>query len=265
MSSREWSTKTQACAYLISAPVLLEANIERFLEDEKYEWRRTPGATDAEQLVEFSGRVCYMSFGASQSPRTNAEYIANLRRQGHDSVLEHSNWTVLLTGVSRAFTHQLVRHRAGFSYSQLSQQYHDETEAKFVTPLGIVDRPDLVSAWQDAAEESRRTYRRLISALHTDGVQGREQLRGVRSAARSALLEATATTIVVTANARAWRHFLRVRGSIEGDLEMRVVSALILHCLASSGPQLFSDFSEVLLDDGWPSVIVQSEDSDATR
>ena len=108
-----------------------------FLNDEGTNWRRTQGATGIEELIEVSGRVCYMSFGPDQSPRPNRDYVANLLRMRHESVLEHASWTLLLTGVSRAFTHQLVRHRAGFSYSQLSQQYHDERDATFVEPSSL--------------------------------------------------------------------------------------------------------------------------------
>lgn len=120
--------------YLISRPALIAQNIEKFLDDEGTSWRRSPGATAAEEIVELGGRLCYMSFGSDQSPKTTSEYIANLISLGHESVLEHTTWTILITGVSRAFSHQLVRHRVGFAFSQLSQQYHHETDAKFVVP-----------------------------------------------------------------------------------------------------------------------------------
>src|SRR5579864_6542610 len=97
--------------------------LDEFLPEDQRQWRQNDSATAAERLVEFAGRVCYMSFGSRQSSGTTAEYIRRLIRNGHDSVLEHASWTILVSGVSRAFTHQLVRHRAGFSFSQLSQQY----------------------------------------------------------------------------------------------------------------------------------------------
>jgi flavin-dependent thymidylate synthase len=78
----------------------------------------------AEKIVENAGRVCYLSF-ENLSGRSTELYIQNLIRQGHESVLEHASWTFVLTGVSRSFSHQMVRHRAGFAYSQLSQQYVD--------------------------------------------------------------------------------------------------------------------------------------------
>src|SRR5258708_35857717 len=106
-----------------------------------------------------------MSFGDKQSPRQNGDYIRNLIRQGHESVLEHVSWTFLLTNVSRAFTHQLVRHRVGFSFSQLSQQYHDESDASLVLPDGLDDFPDALEAFQVAAKTSREAYKFILSKL----------------------------------------------------------------------------------------------------
>src|SRR2546429_580260 len=113
-----------------------------FLQGGDLSWKRTPGTTDAEELVEVAGRICYLSFGNRQSPRNNAEYIENLIQMGHESVLEHVTWTFLIDGVSRAFTHQLVRHRVGLAFSQLSQQYHDESDASFVMPGNLSTSPE---------------------------------------------------------------------------------------------------------------------------
>ena len=83
-------------------------------------------------LNEVAGRTCYMSFGKGR--KSNEEYLENILSSKHGSVLEHAVWNLLITGVSRALTHELVRHRAGFGYSQLSQRYVDESEARYVVP-----------------------------------------------------------------------------------------------------------------------------------
>ncbi len=82
-------------------------------------------STDGERLAEFAGRLCYMS-QHNPAKRETREYLENIKKQGHGSVLEHANYSILLEGVSRSLTHELVRHRAGFAYSQLSQRYVDE-------------------------------------------------------------------------------------------------------------------------------------------
>ena len=87
--------------------------------------------TDGERLAEFAGRLCYMSQRTPAS-RSTRDYLENIKKQGHGSVLEHASYSLLLEGISRSLTHELVRHRAGFAYSQLSQRYVDESEAAFV-------------------------------------------------------------------------------------------------------------------------------------
>lgn len=233
-----------------------EDAIAAFVESESTAWRRTPGASVAESLIELAGRVCYMSFGERQSDRTNARYIQNLLTQGHESVLEHVSWTFVLAGVSRAFTHQLVRHRPGFSYSQTSQQYFDHSSANVVMPSSIAANPGLAEQWQRAVETSFDTYK-LLSHSIDDSLTGsnrREAIRAIRSAARSVLPESTEAKIVVTANARAIRHFLTVRGALEGEEEMRKVSALILGEVRADAPSVFSDFAAEKMPDKSPIV-----------
>ena len=199
-----------------------------------------------------------MSFGEKQSPRSNADYIRNLISQGHESVLEHVSWTFLLAGVSRAFTHQLVRHRAGFSFSQLSQQYYEETAATFLEPAHLQKSPEALRAWRNAISASQESYRTILDSLkELNGSPGldlhqKEFKRAIRSAARSVLPNATETKIVVTANARALRHFFDVRGAIPGDVEMREVAAALFKSVKAEAPSLFVDFNLQMLPDGTP-------------
>ena len=84
---------------------------------------------------------------------------------GHGSVLEHAVWNFIITGVSRSFTHELIRHRAGFGYSQLSQRYVDESTADFVEPDVIADDTELHAIWMDAVQKSQEAYRQLVEGL----------------------------------------------------------------------------------------------------
>jgi thymidylate synthase (FAD) len=212
-------------------------------------------ALDTERLIEIAGRTCYLSF-RNPSGKTTAEYNKNLIRQRHESVLEHASWTFVLVGVSRAFTHQLVRHRVGFSFSQLSQQYVDHQKTRFVVPAEIIKTADLLDAWKKNVLVQRESYRELLerSEAVSKELDTREQVRSIRSLARSILPNCTEAAVAVTANARSWRHFLELRGSTEGDIEMRRVSAILLATLQREAPSLFSDFVEMTLADGWPSV-----------
>jgi thymidylate synthase (FAD) len=253
--------------YLLARPRFEETHrkfLADFFPEGECQWQEAEGPTAAERLVEFAGRVCYLSFGSRQAPGTNADYIRKLIRNEHESVLEHASWTVLISGVSRALSHQLVRHRVGFAFSQLSQQYHDESNVRFVRPAGIDSAPQLLEIWERAMHDSQSAYRKILAELSsgTTPLSGehRERLRALRSAARSVLPNASETAIVATINARALRHFLRVRGGIMGDFEMRCVSAALLETIRPEGPALFFDFRIEYLEDGLPLVVYQPTD-----
>jgi len=243
--------------YLISRPSLVHCGLEAFLRDRGLKFLSSEGVGHSEHIVEICGRLCYMSFSgnASEIRYPNARYISNLIDRGHESVLEHVSWTFILDDVSRAFTHQLVRHRVGFAYSQLSQQYHEETDAEFIEPAGL--SPEALIEWRSSLEMAKQVYRKLV-ALSRDAsgldMPLKEQIRFARSAARGVLPNATKTAIAVTANARALRHFIEVRGAIKGDVEMRLVSAEIYKMLSEEAPTVVSDFKLIKLDDGWPVV-----------
>src|SRR3954468_24942198 len=118
-------------------------------------------STDGERLAEFAGRLCYMS-QANPAKRPTREYLDNIKKQGHGSVLEHANYTLLFEGVSRSLTHELVRHRAGFAYSQLSQRYVDESNASFVVPPAIAGEEALESAWRSQVDGALASYISLV-------------------------------------------------------------------------------------------------------
>src|SRR5256885_16785273 len=121
-------------------------------------------STDGERLAEFAGRLCYMS-QHNPAKRETREYLENIKKQGHGSVLEHANYSILFEGVSRSLTHELVRHRAGFSYSQLSQRYVDESEANFVIPPAIVGEEALERVWRTQVDQAQAAYVSLVAQL----------------------------------------------------------------------------------------------------
>lgn len=208
-------------------------------------------STDGERLAEFAGRLCYMS-QHNPAGRTTTEYLENIKRQGHGSVLEHANYSLLLEGISRSLTHELVRHRAGFAYSQLSQRYVDESQANFVIPPALLGDDELVDRWKAQVEAAQRTYCELVEALMTryqwvaDKVHRRKM---AREAARGVLPNSTETKIVVTGNARAWRTMLELRSSEAAELEIRRLAVAILRALQQEAPAFFSDFEIYVADD----------------
>src|SRR3977135_4284043 len=100
--------------YVLGPPTGNDGELDRVLADHGVSWQ-TDTEVAAEVLCETAGRVCYMSF-AKPRPGGNATYLGHIKEVGHGSVLEHAVWNLLITGVSRTLTHELVRHRSGFGY-----------------------------------------------------------------------------------------------------------------------------------------------------
>ena len=161
-----------------------------------------PWSTDAEggqALAEFAGRACYQSWSKpNPSTATNAGYLNHILEVGHLSVLEHGTVTFYFTGVSRSFTHELIRHRH-FSYSQLSQRYVPERDAAMVEPEAIAADPELHEKFVEATAASVRAYIRELAV---------ECLRQLQKVAPNVFADFTISTLAdgseIAASPYAW-------------------------------------------------------------
>ena len=249
---------TQPKAYLVTKPSVDWEQVAAFLADEG-----VPGIPDSIRagedesaaIAEISARLCYMSYGRGR--RDIADFINNLLRFKDGSVFEHINYGFVFTGVSRSLTHELVRHRAGFAYSQRSQRYVDESGSRFVAPPVLADAvgDEVQAVFEAAIENASKGYDELVKAL--ESAIPREQFelatdhrKAIRQAARAVLPNATETKIFVTANVRAWRHFIEMRGSAFADVEIRRLAIMVLEALQVEAPLLFGDFAIETLPDG---------------
>ncbi len=178
-----------------------------------------------EELLEHAGRVCYRS----ESRGEPGKFLMARVREGHESLIEHASATFEISGVSRACTHQLVRHRIA-SYSQESQRYVDLSNPEYVIPPSVAGDPEAMAVWQQATEGLAEAYRRL-------------RQRGIfKEDARFLLPNATATRIVVTMNFRSWRHFIKQRAlNRAAQWEIRQVANRILDILYEQAPSVFED------------------------
>lgn len=194
---------------------------------------------DADELAEFAGRACYQSW---QRPRpetaTNEGYLSNIIGMGHESVLEHASATFYIEGVSRALTHELIRHRH-LSFSELSQRFVNLDEAESVyPPASYHDNDSYVVEIIDSLSAFAETdYKRIYEALKEKDLSRKQ----AREAARSVLPNAMETKIVVTGNMRAWRDVLRKRWHIAADAEIRELAGELLRQLRGIAPNSFSD------------------------
>ncbi len=215
-------------------------------DDVPWQVWETTSSRDAEVLAEFAGRLCYQSWHRP-NPATarNEDYLRNILGQGHFSVLEHAGFTVVLTGVSRSFTHEMVRHRH-FSYSQLSQRFVGEEHARVVVPP--LFREDL-EILEEVHRKTQEAYARLVQLAQRklEALPDRRMRRKrAREAARCVLPNMTETHIVITGNHRAWREFFEKRGSLHADAEIREVAVRIFTEVARPlAPHVYQDFEVV--------------------
>jgi thymidylate synthase (FAD) len=235
---------------------------QEWLAPEHIRWQ-SDSEVPGQALAEFAGRLCYLSFGEDAGLEgghrtiggrtSNESYLANILQVKHGSVLEHAVWTLLLEGVSRSLTHELVRHRSGFGFSQLSQRYVDESDIAFVVPPEIEEESEAFDVWRAACENALQSYRLLLGEVServgSDGPATMRKKRA-RQTARSVLPNCAETKIVVTGNARAWRHFVEVRGSGSADIEIRRLASAVLGLLHHEAPHIFGDMHLIPQEDG---------------
>ena len=246
--------------YLVTRPSVDWEQVAAFLEDEgvpPIPDSIRAGEDESAAVVEISARLCYMSYGRGR--RDITDFINNLLSSKDGSVFEHVNYGLVFTGVSRSLTHELVRHRAGFAYSQRSQRYVDETDSSFVIPPALskelADSDEAKAALQRALESASKGYAELVDALERGMpkewfTSKRDRRKAVRQAARAVLPNATETKIFVTGNVRAWRHFIEMRGAAFADWEIRRLALDVLEILRAEAPLMFGDFTVEELPDG---------------
>ncbi len=182
----------------------------------------------AEQVIEEAGRTCYLSFDR-KGQNTAGPFIKRLIMAGHTSVLEHASATFRISGVSRAMTHQLVRHRLA-SFSQQSQRYVNENNFGYVIPPGVEKNQTAAKIFRKTMKDTGNAYRALLDA----GVK--------REDARFVLPNACVSEIVMSANFREWRHIFELRLSPRAQWEIRKVCMECLKQLKLKAPTVFGDF-----------------------
>ncbi|MEM0449038.1 MAG: FAD-dependent thymidylate synthase [Methanomassiliicoccales archaeon] len=187
---------------------------------------------EAEKLCAAAARSCYSKKTASQlleemDQERAGKTIAEITGMGHHSVVEHASYTFSIEGVSRALTHQLVRHRIA-SYSQQSQRYVSLDEETFVTPPSIAEDDELKKEFEDLMRKAWECYRTLSSRVPSED-------------ARYALPNACTTNITVTMNARELLHFFSLRCCRRAQWELREVADEMLRQVKRVSPNIFSE------------------------
>ncbi|WP_052889127.1 FAD-dependent thymidylate synthase [Thermogemmatispora carboxidivorans] len=219
---------------------------------------------DGAQLCKVAGQTCYLSFGPRRTPNAQAtQYFDHLKASRHGSVLEHATFSFFVYGISRSVTHELIRHRAGFSYSQTSQRFVDGRTLRFVERPEYRQDEHLHRLFVQRIERAAAEYAELSEYLLARqragdpllSAEARTDLRKrVQQCSRSLLPNETEAPLVVTANARAWRHVIEERTASHAEIEIRELLVRIFVCLALVDPVLFGDYVLEPLPDGTYSV-----------
>ena len=182
--------------------------------------------------IEKAGRVCYKSEDRIKEDSA-AKFVAGILRRGHESVIEHYSLTVRIV-CDRGVTHEIVRHRLA-SYSQESTRYCNYTGDKFGNEITVIkpcfwkEDSEAFANWKRAMFFAEDYYFRLIN----NGATPQE--------ARSMLPNSLKTEIVMTANLREWRHFLKLRTSKAAHPQMREIAGMILREFSARYPVIFGD------------------------
>ena len=210
------------------------------------------GLNDAELLVEFAGRACYRSWepglnaNVSRVRTDRGEYFANILRSGHGSVLEHASFSLVMRNVSRAYTHELVRHRAGSAFSQESLRYVRLTDIGFRVPPALEPLREQVISIVEQLEEFQLSAAAQLG-VDAEGVPFHVK-KEVTSALRRLAPIGLSTDIVWSANVRTLRHVIELRTATGAEEELRLVFDKVARLMQAEAPLLFQDFTRH--DDG---------------
>ena len=210
----------------------------------------------AEAITEIAGRSCYKSFGVGLNPNISRvrqdtkEYLANVLEKGDGSIFEHAVAHWIFQDVSRVFTHELVRHRAGVAISQESLRYVRPTELRMtLVPGSELSRMKNLEDLSRALEANYATYEELASATIRDDMKFDEK-KAWTSALRRMLPDGIATTIVWSANHRTLRWVLEMRTAPGAEVEMRYVFDKVGDILVRDYPLIYQDFTKKPHADG---------------
>jgi thymidylate synthase (FAD) len=233
-----------------------EAGVRKFMEQYKstdwYSRVRPAQQNDCEFLIEVAGRSCYKSFGVGLNPNVtkiredSRDYITNVLAKGDGSILEHATVTFAFLNVSRVFTHEVVRHRAGTAISQESLRYVRPQEISLWVPS---DLETVSSEFEHSVQEITKQYHQLESKFDWERMSF-EQKKRVTSALRRILPDGIATNIVWTANHRTLRWVIEMRTDPSAEVEIRKVFGQVAEICIHDYPLLYADFAKTQLADG---------------
>lgn len=244
--------------FLVSQPKLDWVEIQRYLvkvndrtEGNALDWlANVTTDSDGDALVEFGGRLCYRSWSPGANPNvtkvreSSDEYLGNILKSGHGSVTEHANYSFVFDDVSRVFTHEMVRHRAGVAVSQESMRFVRLTDIPFWFPEWA--RKDKALMAQSVIllgqMEAHQEWMTRHFNLDNPDVPFSEK-KHKTSFMRRFAPDGVATGMLCTINVRSLRHIVYMRTALGAEEEIRLVMDDVARLGLEATPLLMQDYS----------------------
>lgn len=206
---------------------------------------------EPEKLIAQAARLCYSpekieDILKNKSKEDNENFVSMLMNIGHSSPLEHCSLTFGIEGVSRALTHQLVRHRIA-SYSQKSQRYVKESQFEYVIPEKIIENENATLMFENAMHFAQETYDSIVEELISDGYEEKEAIEE----ARYVMPNAAETKIILTMNIRSLLNFFEHRLCFRAQSEIRHLAVAMLKLSREVLPIIFYDIGKPCIMKGY--------------
>lgn len=248
--------------YFLGKPEMDRVEVRRWLDDigaESYELQSEDVISDAEHIIGLAAKRCYNSYVPGVNPNVSKvrsewkAYFANILQSGHGSVLEHANYTIAFENVSRIFTAELNRHRAGNSISEQSMRYcRFDKDIPFWVPLSIRDgdsenkekKAKTREIVEDILGKIGVAYQDLVKVWDFDNMKDFHTKKVITSMIRRILPLGIATGAVYTMNGRAIRHICTMRCDPAAEEEICYVFSQVAKEMVSRAPLLFQDFKQ---------------------
>lgn len=246
--------------FLIGETRIIEDELQLYLDHLGISEWNSDAVTDAERLIEIMGRLCYRSFRPGLNPNVvkirahNDEYLANILRVRHGSVIEHPMINFIFADVSRVFTHELVRHRVGTAISQESLRFVRLETLKFWVPTCFSEYPDpakrelLMRRVVEVIEYLEKFQLELAELLELDKMTNFHSKKKFTSAMRRFAPEGLATTIGWSANPRTIRNCIEMRTDPGSEEEIRLGFGKLAKRVIERYGSLFGDYTLEIAD-----------------
>lgn len=222
---------------------------------------KTQASSAAEHLTELYGRACYRSFETEDVPvsqmnpnltqvrKSSGAYIANVLAKGDGSIFEHAQTNWFFADVSRVFTHELVRHRAGVAISQESLRFVRLTDLSWYEPEIARKNPEIAEVFQLEFQHASQTQQMLAEMLELDSGLSFDEKKKLTSSMRRLAPDGLATNIGWSANFRTLRHVIEMRTDPVAEEEIRFVFGEVARISRERWPLIFQDYEVEVVDD----------------